>query len=63
MLISVFGVWLMASNISHLVAGSNNTCAIFMYQTKQWIDAIKFNAPCIEVAAKINEQIYLTKGR
>lgn len=54
MLIKVFGIWLMANNITYLEDTNNNKCLIKYGYTTYLI----FNQhSCDEVAAEINKQL------
>lgn len=66
MLISIFGVWLMASNITMLNPsgiGSHSCNVYFTSGGDLYTSNLSQNFSghtCDQVAAKINEQIYLT---
>lgn len=58
MLISVFGVWLMATNIAYLHNDAYKCDIVFSGKP-----SITINNTCDQVAVKINEQIYLNKAK
>jgi hypothetical protein len=59
MLIKVFGIWLMASNINHLEPSllASENCIIRMNELGSSRGAIATNKTCDEVAEEINKQI------
>ena len=64
MLIKVFGIWLMVSNINHLNddVSDDKTCRIYMNATNQYYEYFPIeNTPCDSVAAEINRQIKESK--
>lgn len=60
MLIKVFGIWLMASNVTSL-SERNGSCGIYM--TNEYSSPINVkNISCDEVAEEINRQIREVKN-
>lgn len=55
MLIKIFGIWLMATNINALW-DKGGDCHIEMNATNHWRRVIE-DTPCSDVAAEINRQI------
>jgi len=63
MLIKVFGIWLMANNISHLgyLASDDRTCFIHMNAAQYASSFPVPNTPCDFVAEEINRKIKESK--
>lgn len=63
MLIKVFGIWLMTSNISHLgyLASDDKTCFIHMNAAQYASSFPVPNTSCNSVAQEINRQIKESK--
>lgn len=62
MLIKVFGIWLMANNINHIVPSrSLQECDIYMNATSANVTRYNIDKSCDEVAAEINKQIKASK--
>lgn len=61
MLIKVFGIWLVASNIVYLDNMGAANCRVVLSKTNSGLTYVTSEKPCDETATEINKEILKTR--